>query len=105
MPTGQTWPQEPQLFGSYRSEKHCPLQIAWPALVQAQIELMHVDPAGHLVPHVPQLFESLVGSTHCPPQRASEPGHVHEPAWQVAPLGHAVPHPPQCAGLVIVSTH
>ncbi len=60
-PTGQAWPQDPQLFGSVLVEaqpevQHCwpAAQAGWPWQVVEQAELTHALPVGQALPQKPQ---------------------------------------------------
>jgi hypothetical protein len=117
----QTWPQEPQLFGSVRRDvsqpfARLPSQLSEPELqVTPHAPSLHVavppGTGGHDWPHWPQLFKSVLRST----QRSRQwvrPGlqeTPHDPELHVGlPLpfagpGHTWPQAPQFA--VSLGTH
>jgi hypothetical protein len=66
---GQTWPQEPQLFGSVEVARQVPPQFVYPALHPIpQRPLTQIaypfGGAGQALPHWPQLFTLLDVEMH-----------------------------------------
>jgi hypothetical protein len=77
VPTPQTWPQVPQLFGSIPLSTHCPEQTLSAGGAQVQTPAWQEDPALQAMPHPPQL-------------RGSVPRSVQPRAQEVVPAAQDV---------------
>ena len=97
-PLGQTWPQDPQLFGSSVKRTHWPPQETLPFDTDASVLFCpeqppatqappeQTSPLAHFTPHPPQLMTLTVVSTHTPPQSCCPLAQEHLPRLQVCPF-------------------
>jgi len=98
-----TVPQEPQLLGSCRRSRHCPLHRVSPGR-QVQAEERHAWLAVQPVPHELQLSGLFCRSAQTLLLH-SVPLQEHVPAVQVSPCGQALAQLPQWLGSVARSVH